>query len=32
VLGPPPEFCLLSPTEVQLPAEMHPEVLRRKPI
>ena len=32
VLGPPPEFCLISPSEVQLPAEMHPEVLRRKPI
>ena len=32
VLGPPPEFCLISPSEVQLPAEMQPEVLRRKPI
>jgi hypothetical protein len=29
VLGPPPEFCLLAPSEVQLPAEMKPEVLRR---
>ena len=27
VLGPPPEFCLLSPGELDLPAEMKPEVL-----
>jgi hypothetical protein len=32
VLGPPPEFCLLTPSEVELPGEMHPEVLRRKRI
>jgi hypothetical protein len=32
VLGPPPEFCLLSPATIELPAEMHPEVLRRTPI
>ena len=32
VLGPPPEFCLISPSEMRLPAEMHPEVLGRKPI
>jgi hypothetical protein len=32
VLGPPPEFCLLAPTEIQLPAEMRPEVLRRIPV
>ena len=30
VLGPPPEFCLLSPTELDLPAEMKPEVLTRE--
>jgi hypothetical protein len=29
VLGPPPEFCLIAPSAVELPAEMHPEVLRR---
>ena len=29
VLGPPPEFCLLSPAEMDLPAEMKPEVLTR---
>lgn len=29
VLGPPPEFCLISPSEVELPVDMHPEVLRR---
>jgi hypothetical protein len=29
VLGPPPEFCLITPSKVELPAEMHPEVLRR---
>jgi hypothetical protein len=32
VLGPAPEFCLLTPEKVELPAEMHPEVLRRTPI
>jgi hypothetical protein len=32
VLGPPPEFCLLAPSEIQLPAEMKPEVLRREPV
>ena len=32
VLGPPPEFCLLSPSAVELPAEMQPEVLAREPI
>ena len=32
VLGPPPEFCLITPAKVELPAEMHPEVLRRTPI
>jgi hypothetical protein len=32
VLGPPPEFCLLAPSEVELPAEYRPEVLRREPI
>ncbi len=29
VLGPPPEFCFLSPTELDLPSEMSPEVLNR---
>ena len=32
VLGPPPEFSLITPSKVDLPAEMHPEVLHRKPI
>jgi hypothetical protein len=32
VLGPPPEFCLVAPSEIQLPDEMRPEVLRRQPI
>jgi hypothetical protein len=32
VLGPPPEFCLLAPSEIELPAEMKPEALRREPI
>jgi hypothetical protein len=31
-LGPPPEFCLLAPSEVELPAEMRPELLARVPI
>ena len=29
VLGPPPEFCLVTASPVQLPAEMNPEVLTR---
>ena len=32
VLGPPPEFCLLAPSALELPAEMRPEILRRDPI
>jgi hypothetical protein len=32
VLGPAPEFCLITPSMVDLPAEMHPEVLERNPI
>jgi len=32
VLGPPPEFCLLAPSEVELPPEYRPEVLHRDPI
>jgi hypothetical protein len=32
VLGPPPEFCLISPLAFELPVEMRPEVLGRKPI
>jgi hypothetical protein len=30
VLGPPPEFCFLSPAELDLPPEMSPEVLTLK--
>jgi hypothetical protein len=29
VLGPPPEFCLTAPTQIELPAEMRPEVVTR---
>ncbi len=29
VLGPPPEFCLIAPSALELPAEMRPEVFRR---
>lgn len=32
VLGPPPEFCLLAPSELMLPAETAPAVLRREPV
>jgi hypothetical protein len=32
VLGPAPEFCLITPATVELPPDMHPEVLRRAPI
>lgn len=32
VLGPPPEFCLLVPSEIQLPAEMRAEIFRREPL
>ena len=32
VLGPPPEFCLIAPSEVGLPGEYRPELLRREPI
>lgn len=32
VLGPPPEFCLIAPAAVDLPAEMLPEVLSREPV
>jgi hypothetical protein len=32
VLGPPPEFCLLAPSKIELPDEYRPEVLRRDPI
>ncbi len=32
VLGPPPEFCLIAPSEIELPSEFRPEVLRRDPI
>jgi hypothetical protein len=32
VLGPPPEFCLVTPSELELPNEMRPEVFGREPI
>lgn len=32
VLGPPPEFCLLSPTALDLPPEMSPVVVPREPV
>jgi hypothetical protein len=32
VLGPPPEFCLVSSSETELPSEFRPEVLLREPI
>lgn len=32
VLGPPPEFCLISDKEFELPADMTPELLKREPI
>jgi len=32
VLGPAPEFCLIAPSELDLPAELNPETLRREPI
>ncbi len=32
VLGPPPEFCLIAPSEVELPPEFRPEVLSREAI
>jgi hypothetical protein len=32
VLGPPPEFCLITPSDIELPGEFRPEVLRRDPI
>lgn len=30
VLGPAPEFCLITPEEIQLPNDLYPEVLRRQ--
>lgn len=32
VLGPAPEFCLVAPSEHQLPADMRPEIVRREPV
>jgi hypothetical protein len=32
VLGPPPEFCLVAPRAIDLPPEMHAEVVVRRPI
>lgn len=32
VLGPAPEFCLVALSELDLPAEMRPEILRREPV
>ncbi len=32
VLGPPPEFTIVTPAELELPADLLPEVIRREPI
>ncbi len=32
VLGPPPEFCLIVSSQIEMPPEYRPEVLRRNPI
>jgi hypothetical protein len=32
VLGPPPEFCLIAPSDLQLPEQMAPRGMRREPI
>ena len=32
VLGPPPEFSILTPSEIELPTDMRAEVFRRDPI
>lgn len=32
VLGPPPEFCLITPSRIELPADLRPELLGRTPI
>jgi hypothetical protein len=32
VLGPPPEFCLIAPSGIELPGEFRPEVFGREPI
>jgi hypothetical protein len=32
VLGPPPEFCLIAPAEIELPMDFRPEVLPRDPL
>jgi hypothetical protein len=32
VLGPPPEFSIVTPSALELPPEMQPEVVRRVPI
>jgi hypothetical protein len=32
VLGPPPEFSIVTPSEIELPANMLAEVFRRDPI
>jgi hypothetical protein len=32
VLGPPPEFCMVAPSELDLPAEMTPETVPRSSI
>jgi len=29
VLGPPPEFCMIAPSAIQLPPELRPEILER---
>ena len=32
VLGPPPEFCLVTPSALDFPVEMRPEVVGREPV
>ena len=32
VLGPPPEFTIITPSKFEMPSEMRPEVVRREPI
>jgi hypothetical protein len=32
VLGPPPEFCVVAPSALELPVEMRPEVVGREPV
>lgn len=32
VLGPPPEFCLVSRSQLELPKELEPQSLTREPV